>query len=458
MMHPTTRACLAGLAFLTLTACTDDPDGKKISRVADHMSGELIEDASDANQSYNEILTTLNSLSGSPSAGIQEAAAVLEGAAKSGLASTKAEEAQALEFRLREMSTVLRATVSKWQRLDAQARAAEQISVDEELAEIAALVQRGNQERETNLADKAEYDSQIAELNTQIQDFQARAAEQRNQAGELQLQLSRVSASEAATLAERIREFTLRADELERRASELTTTRDQITPEAREASLNVEKIETQLRLLDRQRAEAQAREQAAREDAETARRSAEAVKTELLNLARELTAFVEGELTAGFQQVISEINASQQAVRAASDIARNSASLHLGVSNQAKGIILSRESDALAQASGAFRTIAAAGPVPSAEQTADDLLQRARDAHTAACEAFAAGASNLNSVRLEAEYRDIQDRLREAGEALTRLSETPFGGVPEFAPPAPEPAFGDEPAEEEGFIETNEEI
>lgn len=458
MKHPTTRACLAGLALVALVGCADDPDGKKISDAAVHMNGELIEDAADAEQSYNEILATLNSISASPTAGIQEAAAILEGAAKSGLASTKAESTQALEFRLREMGTILRATVSKWQRLDAQARAASQISVADELSEIAALVQQGSQERETNLAAKADYDRQIAELDTRIQEFEAQAAEQRNAAGELQLQLSRVSAAEAATLAERIREFTLRADELERRASELTTARDQITPEAREASLNVEKIETQLRLLDRQRSEAQAREQAAREDASTARREADAVETELRNLAQELAEFVNGEVTTGFQQVISEINASQQAVRNARDIARNSASLHLAATNQAKGIILSRESGALAQAASAFRSLAAAGPIPSAEQTADDLLERAKEAHAASCEAFSAAASSLNSVRLEREYREIQDRLGVAAESLMRLSETEYGQIPDLAPPAPEPAFGEQTDEDDGFINTNEEI
>ena len=228
------RTTLAGLSLVLLAGCNDDPDAQAITKAA-RVSTNAVSAPEQAQQSYNEMLTTLNAMTASASAGTVDAANAMRGLAQTGLASAKAAEAQAHEFELREKAIVVRATVSKWQRLNAQAEAAAQISTADELAEIDALMTERQADREEYLAAKADYDARVSELEEQIADYEAQALEQRNAAGELQLQLSGVDPTEAPALAERIREYTLRGDELDRKASELGTARDQIAPESREA-------------------------------------------------------------------------------------------------------------------------------------------------------------------------------------------------------------------------------
>jgi len=448
MPHRTTPALLiTGLALTSLSGCGQDADSSKVSEASNVIDVRHIEEVE---ASYTDIIALLDSVSSSASVGTTEAAATLMGAAKSGVASSKAQASQSLEFTAREMGVLVRATTAKWQRLDAQAKAAAQITVAEELAEIAGLIDERRAERTTNEQAKAGFDEQVAALGTQITEFEGKAGAQRDEAGKLRLQISRVSAAEAAALAEQIREFTLRADEFDRRASELTTARDQITPEAREASLNVEKIEMQLQLLDRQRAEAQAREQRAQEDAGSARAAADTVASELRNQAAELTAYVEGELMPAYDSVNSEISAAQQSTQQGRTVTRESSGLTTAALLQARGILENRRAAALEEVARVFEGIAASGVTPDAAQTAETLHNRALEAHESASAAFTSAASSLRGVRLVGrEFRGTSDRLKEAADTLDRLAATPFGEIPDLSPaPVAEDEFA-----EDGFGE-----
>lgn len=455
MLYRTTPALLAtGLSLTFFSGCGQDADSTKVTEASNVIDVRHIENVND---SYADIIGLLEGVSASASTGTAEAAATLMGAAKSGIASSKARASQPVEFAAREMGVVIRATTAKWQRLDAQAKAAAQIRVDDELADIARLIEERRAERTTNEQAKAAFDEQVAALDTQIEEFEGKAAAQRDEAGALRLRLSQVSASEAATLAERIREFTLRADAFDRQASELQTARDQITPEAREAALNVEKIETQLRLLDRQRAEAQARAQRAQEDASSARAAADTVASELRNQAAELTAFIDDELMTAYDGVNAQITASQQSTQRGRTVTRESSALTSAAVLQARGILENRRASSLQEAARAYRSIAASGVMPDAAETADALHARAVDAHEAASAAFTSAASALRSVRLVGrEYRGTADRLKEAADTLDRLAATPFGEIPVLRPEPEGDAFAEDSPDDETADETTE--
>lgn len=443
MLYRTTPALVVtGLTLASLAGCGQDADSSKVTEASNVIDVRHIEDV---DQSYSDIIALLDSVSSAASEGTTEAAATLMGAAKSGVASSKAQASQTVEFTAREMGVLVRATTAKWQRLDAQAQAAAQISVDDELAEIAQLIEERRAERTTNEEAKAAFDAQVGELDTQIADFSGRAAAERDQAGALRLQISRVSASEAATLAEQIREFTLRADALDRRASELQTTRDQITPEAREAGLNVAKIELQLELLDRQRAEAQAREQRAQEDVRSARSAADSTASELRNQAAELLSFVDGELMTAIDGVSTQISGSQQATQNGQTITRESSQLTSAAALQARGILENRRSAALEEVSRVFVNIAAVGVMPNAAETAETLHTRAVEAHETASEAFTSAASSLRRVTLIGrEFRGTSDRLKEAADTLDSLAATPFGEIPDLTPATSDDEFAED--------------
>ncbi|MFT5423593.1 MAG: chromosome segregation ATPase [Phycisphaerales bacterium] len=450
MLYRTTPALfITGLSLACISGCGQDTDSAKVTEAANVIDVRHVEDVEN---SYADIIGLLDSVSSSASVGTTEAAATLLGAAKSGVASNKAQASQKVEFTAREMGVVVRATTAKWQRLDAQAKAASQITVADELADIAVLIEERRAERTTNEQAKAGFDAQVAELDTQIADFAAKASVQRDEAGTLRLRLSQVSASEAATLAERIREFTLRADELDRHASERQTARDQITPEAREASLNVEKIEMQLQLLDRQRAEAQAREQQAQEDARSARAAADTVASELRNLAAELTAFVDGDLMSAHDSVDSEISASQRSTQQGRTVTRQSSALTSAAALQARGILENRRASALEEVARVYQSIAASGVMPTATESVESFHTRALEAHEAASQAFTSAASALRGVRLVGrEFRGTSDRLKEAADTLDRLAATPLGEIPDLSPaPAAEDAFGDDDFADDG--------
>jgi len=373
--------------------------------------------------------------------GYAEAAAISYSLSKLGQASLASMQASKMETRSLQQARVIRGMINEWLTMSAIAKAAGQFDPSGELTEIDKIITMRQEDIEQYKAQREAIESEIAQHESQIADLRSKAEFQRNESGALELQMSRVSATEAAEIVQRVREFTLRADQYELEAIRIEGVVGQLRPGAREVGLNVEKATSQIELLNAARKELHDRDISSRNDAKLATEAAVKAAARITQAAADYAKFRENEVASANETTISLTRASISALRDAKRATKKVAMLSKSTAQQTLGECYTRQAAGYREASILYNALSEAG-VPgdwaSPTKAADEAQNEAK---AAANGAFTDAASSLRGAR----FRGIEQEKLEA--TAVRLEE--LAGI------VPEPEY-DESSENEAQDATDQ--
>lgn len=437
---------LSGMALSSAAGCSRSDDAQAAVKQAGRSFGSIAAgDPTDAEtfskKTYEETEQLVKEFAGSED-GYAEAAAVTLSLAKLGQASLASQQASTAEIKSLRKARVVRGMINEWLTMSAIAQAAGMFDPSAELAEISNIISMRNDDIKQYQAQREQIESQIAELEALIAQLRSKSEAERNKAGGLELQMPRVSATQAAQIVERVREHTLRADQFELEAIRNEGVVGQLRPGAREISLNVEKATSQIALLDDARDELNQRQTSSRTDAEQARDSASAATNRINDAVADYAQFRENEVNSANEKVISLTRASISALRDANRATKQISSLTKASALQTLAECYSRQAGGYAEAAILYHALEEAGIPGNWSSSTQAAVDAQSQAHQAANEAFQGAASALRGARIRG---DEGEKLEATAVRLEKL-----GGV------EPEPEFEetyDENASEEEFFD-----
>ncbi len=393
-------------------------------------------------KTYTETEQLVSQYAGSED-GYAEGAAVTLALAQLGQAALASQDATTAETASLHKARVIRGMINEWLTMSAIAQAAGQFDASAELAEINSLITMRQDDVQKYTTQREQMDSEIAEIDALIADLRTKADAQRNESGALELQMPRVSATQAAEIVVRVREHTLRADQYELEAMRNEGIVGQLRPGAREISLNVDKASSQIQLLEDARDELRTREASSRQDAQEARDAAVAASSRIKAAAADYAQFRDNEVNSANEKTISLTRKSISSLRDANNVIKSIASLTKSSAQQTLAESYSRQAGGHAEAAILYNALlesGVSGDWASMAQSATDAQTEAREA---ANEAYQNAASSLRGARVRG---DEGDKLEATAVRLDQL-----GGVePE---PEYEESYDDENYDDENFDE-----
>mgnify|MGYP006420973645 CR=1 FL=1 len=369
-----------------------------------------------------------------------EAASVSLAMARLGQSAIAAQDATDAETQIVHRTRVIRGHLSEWRTLGGVADASESVEIGTDKTRIEDLIEqrRGDVEGyQKNLAQRRE---EIGVLESRIEDLEARAARQREQAAEIELRMTRVSATEGAELAREVRSHTLRANEHELKAEEIRGRVEQLRPQAQEIRLQVEKAREQIRLLEDSLEGLDTRVQEAQRDARQAREGAQEARKRIVSLVEELRTHRSQTADPTHDAVIEHIRAAISAARGARSNASVSGSLATAQAQQLLGRALTRRARGEDQMAQIFTALIDAGLEGEWTTLQQDHAARRDELMGEARAAFNDAASAMRRVRVRGEAGEALDaaatRLESLGAEPTG-TQTPNSGDSgdEGAPP-----------------------
>jgi hypothetical protein len=204
-------------------------------------------------------------------------------------------------------------------------------------------------------------------------------------------------------------------------------------------------VATQLDLLTRQKAEANAKADTARAEARAAREQAAKALDNLKTGATGLADLIDGTFTTSFDALTRQSQAAAQSAGEARGTADVAGAISAAIAQQQLGQGQRDRAGTLALAAEVYRGLANSGAVPQAAEVAERLQTRAQEAHEASAGAFNQAASAYRRIRSRVP-RDLSERLGQLGDVLERLAGAGLNQVADLAaPPEPEQPAGEAP-------------
>lgn len=359
-----------------------------------------------------------------------EAASVTEALSKLGLATLAGSDASETETVSMHQSRVIRGHLSEWISMSSVAIASTNFDVSDDKAALAELIElRSNDvEQYQKLHDSLQ--AEIESYQNQIEDLSARSVSERNESARYELQMTSVSATQAAQLAERVREHSLRADGYELEATRLQGIVGQLLPGASEVQLQVEKAQDQIELLEESIEELEQRVRDSKEDSARARALASEAESKLIELVEDLEVYRDNTAAPANEQVISLLRQSLSSSRSANDSARTSGSIAKASAEEQLGRALGRQARGFAEMVSLFESIQEAGVAGDWTTRIERNKEQMDDLYEQSKQSFQNAASALRSARLRGE---VGDSIEAAAARLDLL-----GGV------EPEPEYEEE--------------
>ncbi len=370
--------------------------------------------------------------------GYAEAAAVTLSLAKLGQASLASSKASQAEIAALHKARIIRGMINEWLTMTAIAQGAGQFDPSAELNEINKLISIRKDDIKQYQIQREQIEDRIAELDAQVDELRRKSIVERNESGALELQMPRVSATEAAKIVVRVREHTLRADNYELEATRIEGIVGQLRPGAREISLNVEKATSQIALLEDARNELAKREASSRADAKLANEAAAAATERIKKAIADYAQFRNTQVNDANEKAISLTRASISALRDANKTIKQIASLTKASAQQTLAECYSRQANGHAEAAILYHALAEAGIPGDWATHAQTSRNQQAQAKASANDAFQSAASALRSARIRG---DEGEKLEATAARLDRL-----GGL------EPEPEYED--TYEEGIPDT----
>ncbi len=374
--------------------------------------------------------------------GFAEAAAVGLAMAKRGQAALAGQDASKAETRALRQARIIRGMINEYLTMSAIAQAAGQFDPSAEITEIESIIVLRRDDIGKYQRQMESINEEIAGHESKIEDLRNKAAEQRNQAGGLELQIPRVSATEGAKIAEQVREFTLRADQYNLEATRLEGIVAQLRPGANEVSLNVEKARAQIKLLGEAIDELRERAAQSQSDAAEARTNANNALTRINNAVAEYQSLRDDEVDAANSNAISLIRAAIRASGDARDAVKTVATINKADALQSLAEMLMRQSNGEREEGMLYQSLHEANVPGSWEGAMNDANAKADELLAEAQQSYLDAANAMRSVRATG---DAGDKLNATAQRLEML-----GGLepePEETMPTDEDDWSDEDTE-----------
>jgi len=371
-----------------------------------------------------------------------EAAAVSLALSKLGLAAIAGGEASDTETAAIQQSRVIQGHLSEWIAMNAVAKASTNFDIADDKQSLQDLIK-------LRTADVAQYtelfESLQAEIDgyrSQIADLDAKSVSERNESARFELQMTSVTATEAAQLAERVREHSLRADSFELESVRLQGRLGQLLPGAHEVELQVKKATDQIALLKESIDELDQRVRDSKQDSAQARANAEQAQSKLVELLDELENYRSSTAIPASQKVTSIIRQSLTAARGANKTAKVSGAIAKASAQEQLARTLTRQSRGEAEMVSLYQSIISSGIPGNWQSKLDSHTQAFNELITESDQAFQDAASALRSARVRG---TPGESLEAAAVRLDRL-----GGI------EPEPEYVEEYDSDESDFDESE--
>lgn len=413
----------ASLSLMALSGCGSDNDAQAAVKQAGRSFTSIAVGDPNASpeyseQSYQATEKALSEFTGKDD-GYSQAAALGVAMAKRGQAALASQEASKAEKEAILQARVIRGMINEWLTMDAIAQAAGMFDPSKDISELQDIIKLRQQDIANYKSDMDRINAEISEHEAKIAELRVKAEEQRNQAGAIELQMPRVSAQEAAKLAEQVREFSLRSDQYELEAQRIEGVVGQLRPGAREVSLNVNKASSQVELLNTAIAELRDRAQASQQDAQQARQNARDTLQNINDAVDQYQALRDNEVNTANERAISLVRGAMSALRDAGDAVKQSAALDKADAQQMLAELTLRQAAGEREEAMLYQSLFDAkisgdwqSYIQNAQQQADELTQAAKQSYLDA-------ASSLRSARVRGTAADRIEatavRLEEMG-------------------------------------------
>lgn len=381
----------------------------------------------DSARVYKETEKQLTSHAGD-SGGFAEAAAVGVAMAKRGQAALASHEAAKAENEALYQARIIRGMINEWLTMSAISQAAEAFDPSEDIADVESIIELRREDIKYYQQQMSEVENEISTHEGKIADLRAKASEQRQQAGALELQIPRVTAREGANLAEQVREFTLRADQFDLEATRIEGIVDQLRPGAREATLNVGKARSQIELLEKAIDELRERARNSQADATVARDNASAALQRIRDAVSAYQSHRDDTVESAHEQALSLIRGAINASRDARDAVKTVAAINKADAQQMLAEFQMRQATGECEEAMLYQALKEAGvpgswesPMNDANAKADEILAEARQSYLDA-------AGTLRSTRATG---SAPERLEQLGGLEPEPEELPATGSDE---------------------------
>ncbi len=328
-----------------------------------------------------------------------QAASVSMALSKLGLATLAGSQASEVETVAFQKSRVIRGHLSEWIAMNAVAKASMNFdtSDDKQILQDLITLRTSDVAQYTELFNKIQ--EEIQNYQSQIDELDSKAMSERNAGAGFELQMTSVSATQAAQLAERVREHALRADNYELESVRLQGRLGQLLPGAHEIELQVKKAKDQIDLLNLSIDELDQRVRDAKEDSAQARANAQQAQTALTELVNELEDYRTNTVSPATQKVISLLRQSLTSARDAKGTTKSSGAIAKASANEHLARTLSRQARGHTDMVSLYLSIIDSG-IPGDWQSKLDTHTTARDALIEESkQAFQSAASALRSAR-----------------------------------------------------------
>lgn len=432
----TSRAALIALAgsALMISGCSKSDDAKSASAQAGSefrnvSIGDPTYDNAYSKQAYNKAAEVTAEHAGSD-APYGEAAAVAQSLAKLGLATLSANQASAAETEAMHQSRIIRGHLSEWIAMNAVAKASTNFDISDDKAALEELIELRNNDVVQYTKRMDSLHEEIEAYRAQIADLDAKAQSERNESARFELQMTSVSATQAAQLAERVREHSLRADGYELESTRIQGIVGQLLPGAHEVELQVKKAKDQIDLLQLSIDELEQRVRDSKADSAQARANAEQARSAITSLVQELEDYHNSTVIPANESVISMIRQSIRAAGGATDNARTSGAIAKASGQEQLARALSRQARGEAEMAMLYQSIMESGLSGSWESSMQSHAARRDELYAESQQSFQDAASSLRRVRVRGESGEA---LEAAAARLDLL-----GGV------EPEPEYSEE--------------
>jgi len=417
------------IAFAGIAGCSKSDDAKAAVNTAARSlgtiaAGDPTATPTNTKKVYSEIESSVADHAGSEN-GYSEAAAITLSLSKLGQASLASIDAAKTETQALHKGRIVRGMLNEWLTMSAIAQAAGQFDASDERRDIEQLIELRKDDVTKYTAQREAMNAQIEELDAQIADLQAKAEVERNEAGGLELEMPRVSATKAAELVVRVREHSLRADGYELEAVRIQGVVGQLRPGAREIGLNVDKAKSQITLLESARAELAERESASRNDAREAQQAASAAVERIADAVADYAQFRESEVSSANAKAISLARGAISALRDAKGPTKQVSALTESSAQQTLAESHARQAAGFGEAAILYNALIESN-VPGdwsalAQQATDSQAESTTEANTA----FEKAASTLRRARIGGDEGDKAEATATRLELLAGIEPEP---------------------------------
>lgn len=394
---------------------------------------------------YTEVVSSLSEAASSDRAAYASSANVLLAKAHAGLAESPAATASAIEADSLNRARVLRADLAQWLEMSAIAIAAEKYDPAPEVAALETQIKQISDAIAGLTRAREQIAGRHAALTSEADALAAQSATIRTAIGELRIRSTTVSATEAATISEQVREQSRAADALDRKASEILADASPLVPQISEIDLNIAGLNNQTESLRAAQAAATQRGQDAATEANEAHTLANTAAERLDQAVNELNQLREGDLARAYEQALRSLSSASASARKAATDDRTGSKLAEGAALQQTGDLLWQQAHGLTEHHALMTALANAQP-PLPRSGAYDGF--AADANTARGEALIKAADAYeqakNALTSSGARGEASERLERVGRMLDLIIQATQGQTVDWsAANRPAPSEGD---------------